>query len=152
MKLNAVQWFSLLLLLRSSALRGDVMINEIMYHPAPDTPEDTSREWIELHNKGVAAVNLTGWRLTKGVNFTFTNSTIPAGGYLVVAANLTSFRAQYPAVSNVVGNWVGILSNNGDQIQLDDADGHSQSSVAYANSGDWGIRQRGPNDLGHQGW
>jgi hypothetical protein len=152
MTLKAVQWFSLLLLLGSSALAGDVIINEIMYHPAPDTPEDTSREWIELHNKGAAAVNLSGWRLTKGVTFTFTNSIIPAGGYLVVAANLTSFHAQYPAVSNAVGNWIGILSNNGDEIQLEDAVGNNQSSVAYANAGDWAIRQRGPNDLGHQGW
>src|SRR6476660_5497568 len=71
---------------------NQVIINEIMYHPAPAVPEDSSQEWIELYNKGTNAVNLTGWKLRRGIDFTFPNVTIPAGGYVVVAANVTSFH------------------------------------------------------------
>ena len=130
-----------------------ILLNEIMYHPAPDTPEDNGLEWLELYNKDTNAVNLKGWRFSKGISFTFSNDTVIApGGYLVVAANVAKFHSRYPGVANVVGDWNGVLSNNGDQIDLDRADGEQEESVEYASEGDWAIRQRGPDDLGHQGW
>ncbi|HEY0548508.1 MAG TPA: lamin tail domain-containing protein, partial [Verrucomicrobiae bacterium] len=75
----------------------DVVINEIMYHPfhLASQAEDTGQEWIELRNRQTNAVNLQGWRLTKGVAFTFTNVTLPPGGYIVVAASRTNFLAKY---------------------------------------------------------
>jgi hypothetical protein len=122
---------------------GKVVMSEIMYHPAPEMPEDVRYEWIELHNKDTVPVNLNGWQLTKGVNYTFTNASIPAGGYLVVAANVAAFRTQYPSVTNVVGDWVGRLSNNGDDIHLRNALGDLIENVAYASQGDWATRLRG---------
>src|SRR4051794_3302000 len=95
----------------ASAFADQVLINEIMYHPAPAIPEDPGQEWIELYNKGTNAINLSGGRLTKSISFTFTNRPPPAGGYLVVAANTNTFALRYPAVANVVGNWVGSLAN-----------------------------------------
>src|SRR5205814_2370799 len=123
-----------------------------MYHAAPAMPEQNSWEWFELYNKGTNAVNLMGWQITKGVSFTFPNVSIPAGGYLVVSGNTNAFAARYPGVNNVVGNWAGLLSNNGDELQLADASGNVVDDVAYGSEGDWAIRQRGPNDLGHYGW
>src|ERR1041384_3525935 len=107
-------------LLAVSARSDDVVINEIMYHPLHSITEaeDTGKEWIELFNRGTNTVNLTGWRLTKGVDFTFTNTSIAPGGYLVVAANRTNFLSVYPAVTNVVGNWTGRLANSDDEISL----------------------------------
>ncbi len=69
---------------------GPVVINEIMYHPPPAIPEVPAKEWLELYNSGTEAVDLTGWHFAKGITFTFTNTTIPAGGYLVVTANRLS--------------------------------------------------------------
>ncbi len=120
-----------------------VVISEIMYHPAPEMGEDVHQEWIELHNKASTPVNLNGWQLTKGVNYTFTNASIPAGGYLVVAANKAVFHTRYPGVTNVVGDWVGRLSNNGDDIHLRDAQGQLINSVSYGSQGDWSVRLRG---------
>src|SRR5437667_11533030 len=86
---------SFLFLLQGIPLLADqVIINEIMYHPVPAMPEDSGQEWIELYNKGPTAVDVAGWRLTKGVNFAFPNVSIPAGGYLVISANVTTFRAR----------------------------------------------------------
>ena len=60
-----------------------VVINEIMYHP-PST--NLLEEWFEIYNPGTNAVDLSGWQVTKGVEFTFpTNTVIGVGGYLVVA-------------------------------------------------------------------
>src|SRR6185503_15008133 len=134
-------------------LRGDeVLINEIMFHASPAVPEDSGQEWIELLNNSSSAVDLNGWRFSKGITFTFSNVTIAPGAYLVVAADLAKFSARYPGVTNVVGNWSGRLSNNGDELQLDNAAGQMHNEVAYASEGDWAMRQRGPNSSGHYGW
>src|SRR5215210_3445448 len=91
---------------------ADVVINEILFRPGVGYPEITDREFIELYNADAAPANVSGWRFTRGVTFTFpANTTIPAGGYLVVAANLPSFQAAHPGVTNALGNWVGTLSN-----------------------------------------
>src|SRR6266542_4103076 len=92
---------SFALLPAAPLLGNQVIINEIMYHPSPAVPEDSSQEWIELFNKGTNAVNLTGWQLRRGIGFTFPNVSVSAGGYLVVAANVTSFHIRYPSVANV---------------------------------------------------
>jgi len=89
--------------------RAEVVINEIMYHPSS---ENVAEEYIEVHNKGTNTVSLDGWRFSKGVTFTFSNNvTLASGGYLVVAADREAFQAKYPNVTNVVGDWLGVLSN-----------------------------------------
>ena len=128
---------------------GPVMINELMYHPAS---ENTKEEYIELMNTSSNAVDLAGWRFTTGVRFSFPAVVIPAGGYLVVAADLNTFTSKYPGVSNVVGNWDGILSNSGQQIALVDALGQSADSVRYADDGEWAPRLLDAVDSGHRGW
>ena len=123
-----------------------------MYHAAPGVPEQNSLEWVELFNRGTNAINLNGWHISKGVKFALPNVTIPAGGYLVISANTNAFSARYPGVGNVIGNWLGVLSNNGDTLELERPDGTVEDTVSYASEGDWAIRQRGPFDLGHFGW
>jgi hypothetical protein len=144
----------------------NVVINEIMYHPLSHIARD---EWVELHNRETTNVNVSGWQLTRGINFTFPSNTIvPAGGYLVVAAQKASFQALYPGVTNVVGdyvvmrttnlfgniitNWANTLSNTRDEIELENASGGRIDLVEYAEEGDWAQRQRGLNDLNHRGW
>ncbi len=124
-----------------------VVINEIMYHPAS---ERTDEEFVELLNTGSSAVNLTGWRLNRGVDFTFPNVSLAAGGFLVVAADVTAFNARYPGVANVVGNWDGRLSNSGEEIELEDASGDRVDLVAYADEGDFALRRPWPTDT--RGW
>jgi hypothetical protein len=130
-------------LLAFQASAASVVINEIMYHPAPVVPEDKRREWIELHNHGTNAVDLSGWSFAEGVQFTFpTNTVLQPGAYLVIAADRTAFRIEFPAVADVLGNWIGQLSNTGEDIELIDARGETIARVRYADAGDWAIRQR----------
>jgi hypothetical protein len=91
-----------------------VVINEVMYHP-PD--EETQQEWIELHNRTGADVNLwehlvpgggypemdVGWAFTDGIRFTFpVGAYVPADGYaLVVQADPDAFRTEHGIPSSV---------------------------------------------------
>jgi hypothetical protein len=115
-----------------------VAITEIMFNPASGLLTD---EWIEVRNTGPGAVNLRGWQFTKGVSFTFPDTSLAAGGSLVVAANLPAFRLLFPAVTNVVGSWTGSLSNRGERIVLENAVGRKIDEVHYADQGDWADRR-----------
>src|SRR4030095_3048964 len=119
-----------------------VTINEILYQPA-GIPENPAKEFIELYNPGPAPGDGSGWKFTKGVDFTFPNgTTIPPNGYQVVAANLSTFQTTYPGVTNVIGGWTGSLSNTSETIRLENASGGLEDEVTYADSGDWALRVR----------
>ena len=79
-------------------LAADVVISEIMYHPyaASHQPEPLGEEFIELHNRGDAAADLSGWKFTDGVSFEFPDVALAPGGYLVVPADPGAFHARYP--------------------------------------------------------
>lgn len=133
----------------SPLLADDVVVNEIMYHPASNL---ASEEYVELFNRGTNTYNLEGWRFSAGVDFVFPRVLMEPGGYLVVAANTAAFTNRYADVTNYVGGWQGRLGDNGEKLTLRDAYGQEVDSVAYATEGDWGTRTRGPVDYGHQGW
>ncbi len=134
----------------TASVRAEVVIHEIMYHPASENPAE---EYIELYNRGDAPVVLTNWSFTSGVAFTFPAVSIPAGGYLVVAANGAAFTAMHPGVTNYVAGWVGKLSNSSNTLTLRNAQLVKMDEVDYADDGDWGQRERDhPPDFGHRGW
>jgi len=126
-----------------------IVISEIMYHPAS---ENDLEEYIELYNRGIAPVNLLDWQFSAGVQFTFPDTTLQPGDYIVVAADTATFTAMYPTVTNVVGPWTGVLHNRSEQIELVTAAGGPADRVEYADEGDWGSRELGPTDRGHRGW
>ncbi|HZO86160.1 MAG TPA: lamin tail domain-containing protein, partial [Verrucomicrobiae bacterium] len=97
-----------LLVLTAVSVHAQVVVNEIMYNPAS---HDVREEWIELRNVSGTNVNLSGWTVSGGVDFAFpTNTVLPSGGYLVVAAHLPTFNSKFPTVANVVGSWLTITA------------------------------------------
>ena len=122
-------------------LDGDVVISEVMYHPLSHDPQD---EWIELFNRGDAPVEMAGYRLSSGVNYSFGDVTVDAGEYLVVAANAEQFAQQHPEVTNVVGGWTGQLSNSAERIRLRNANDSIVDEVDYADDGDFAVRRSMP--------
>ncbi len=99
-------------------LARSVVINEIMFSPMTDNDLD---EYVELHNQSDAPVNVSGWRFTDGIDFTFPpNTTIAANGYLVVARNVNRLLTNYPGLNpaNAIGNFSGNLANGGERIAL----------------------------------
>lgn len=145
--------FLLFVLLLALVARGDVVINEIMYRPGTTVPgftvENVGREFIELHNTGAAAADISGWALTNGVSYTFpAATTVPAGGFVVVANDPAAVQTLY-GISGVFGLWTagGSLANSGEKITLSQpgvtpGTFTSVDSVTYANEGDWAVRVR----------
>ncbi len=132
----------------------DIVINELMYNPISG---DDADEYVELHNRGAQPVSLGGWRFVEGINLTLpAGTTIPAGGYLVVAKNAARLRANYPHLSsaNTVGDYDGVLRNSGERVALAkpdeivtlDDNGQLTTNlihivvaeVTYADGGRWG--------------
>ena len=95
-----------LLALLPLASQADPVINEIMCRPGVGYPEDTTLEFVEIHNPDSEAVDLSDWALTRGADYTFPAGTsLAAGGFLVVVADVSAFQAAHPGVSAVFGPW-----------------------------------------------
>lgn len=117
---------------------GPVVITEIMYNP---DPANTGGEYLELHNITGSTVTLQDsvstetapdvfttdevpWKFSDGIEFVFpADTTIPAGGYLVIAADPAAFTAYYGAMPSgveVLGPFLNgsALSNGGEQVQI----------------------------------
>ena len=80
-------------------------------------------------------MDLTGWRLTRGVDFVIPATQLAPGGYLVIAADAQGLMAAHD-ISGVLGNYNGQLSNNGELIRLEDAWGNLVDEVDYK-VGEW---------------
>ena len=115
----------------------NIVINEIMYHPPSDLEGE---EFIELYNTGKTPVDLSGWKFTKGIRYTFPQGTIiEPDGYLVVCRALDEFRAAYGEDIIAVGNFKRKLSNRGEQVVLSDNTGRTIDSVKYADRLPWPV-------------
>lgn len=91
-------------------LAPSIRITEVMYNPAAPNSVETAAgftasdfEFIEIKNIGSSSVSLAGMTFSNGIDFTFPNVSLAAGGYLVVAANPEAFHFRYPGVTNYLG-------------------------------------------------
>jgi len=93
---------------------GNLIINEIMYHPA-----NSLAEFVEIHNLSTTETfDLGGMRLG-GLDHTFPpGSLIAPRGYLVVAENLTAYQTDYGNAEAVAGVTDGTLDNGGETLRL----------------------------------
>jgi hypothetical protein len=128
-----------------------VVINEIMYHPAS---QRDAEEFVELWNRAATPVALAGWRLDGGIRFLFPDVALEPGAFLVIAADPAAFLIAHPEVPQpaVVGGWQGVLSNDGERLELLNAADERVDMVRFADDGDWALRARDVVDAGHSGW
>jgi len=123
-------WAAILLLSRAWGTDAAVIINEIHYHPLTG---DT--EWIELHSLSGVDVDLSGWKLSDGVDYTFADGVkITGHSYLIVAANP---GAASLSGLGALGPWTGALANGGEKVTLVNRAGREMDSVTYSDGGDW---------------
>src|SRR5687768_10297923 len=128
---------------------GNPVISEIMYRPGTGFPENTALEYIEIHNPTDTEVSMDGWALTSGIPFSFPAGTeLPAGGYLIIAANPAALNAIFGSVGALGPRGAGMtLSNNGEKITLSQPGAipgtwTTVDQVTYASEGDWAQRYR----------
>jgi len=103
---------------------GPIVITEIMYNPQSGNQDE---EYIELQNITDAPVDLFDdegnvWRFTDGIVFSFPpETTVPAGGYLLVVKDPLAFAAAYniPQGTTVLGPYLdGQLNNGGEKVEI----------------------------------
>lgn len=134
-------------------MADNVVINEIMYSPISGDNDD---EYVELYNRGNVPMNLGGWRLQAGIEYTFPeNVMLPTNAYLVVAKNPQRLMANHGGltVNNTYGPFSGSLANSGERLALARTDFEVVTNnnivgsnvhyvvvneVTYGDSGKWG--------------
>jgi hypothetical protein len=110
-----------------------VIINEIHYDPPGIEPA----EFVEIYNPGDGAIDISGWTLTGGIDYTFPNGTMMnAGGYRVIAADTAT-------IPSALGPFAGKLSNEGEQLRLRDSAGSVVDEVNYGVGFPWPTASRG---------
>jgi hypothetical protein len=104
----------------------------------PGTPfEESPEQWIEIYNRGTAAVDLSGWSFGDGINYEFpAGTTLAAGQFLVVPWSMPGFAALYPGVA-AAGPFSGSLSRGGERIELLDANLNVADEVRYYDAEPW---------------
>jgi len=105
-----------------------LQISEVMYH-ARDAEgaeilagfDPADYDFIEIHNPTNVAIGLVGFALTGGVQFDFSSgaiNSIAAGGYVLVVADEAAFANRYGTGFPVAGTYSGVLSDNGEDLEL----------------------------------
>ena len=112
----------------------DIVINEIFYNGDADYP-DSTYEFFELYNNDVSTVDLSGYFLSEGVDFTFPDSSsIAPDEYIVVTVD----TLMYAGNGYQVFQWTdGALNNGGEDIQLMNTDCGIVDYVDYDDSDPW---------------
>ena len=119
----------------ASGTDAGVVINEIHYDPDVKTE---LVEFVELYNTTPFDIDLTGWYFSNAVSYQFpAGSILPARGYIIVAqdpawidAKWSSGRLVVPP-SLIFGPFAGKLGNDGDNIELYNADDRIVDRVDY---------------------
>ena len=136
------------LLMTTFWVRADLVVTELMYHPAGEPLEDGTEplEFIEITNTGASVIDFENYQFTQGVEFVFPGGTsLQPGSYLVIARDSTAVRQHY-GIQNVVGNYTGQLSNAGETIRLEDPLGATVFRFRYGTAGAW---PASPDGAGH---
>ena len=112
-----------------------IQFSELHYNPGSSQGSDVQYEFLELHNPGSSAVDLSGWSVSEGLAFDFPDSTwIAPGGFLV----LTTAPLTYQGLGYPVLDWgTGGLNNSGELLALRAPDGAVVESVEFSDSGNW---------------
>jgi hypothetical protein len=111
-------------------------VSEIMFHPSDEGHrDDPNTEFIELVNVGTTPLNLNLVAFTKGIHFTFGDVELPPGARGILVKDIAAARARYGGRLSVLGQYIGSLSNAGEQIELVDAAGGLIQSFTYRD--DW---------------
>jgi len=103
----------------------------------PTVPATAStQQWIELKNRGTSTVDLSGWKFTSGITYTFPPGvSLAPGAYRVITRDGTTPPAS-PGLG-VLGPWSGSLSGGGEKISLVDSADNPVDEVSYVDGGRW---------------
>lgn len=134
---------------------SNLVISEINYHPEAVTAsevvagynDDDDFEFLEIRNLSVDDVVMTGAQFIEGLNYTFPNGSVIAGGarvLLVRDSEAISFRYPGLEAGRIIGEYRTSqsavddrLSNGGERLHLIDANGNTLIDFTYDDDLPW---------------
>jgi len=120
---------------------ADIVINEIMYHPAND---NDNVQFTELFNRGAEAVDLSSWQFTRGITHTFSAGTqIPPGGFLVLCKDAYEAQKLYGFGGAAISWQMGRLDHGGETLALENSVGTTVDIVKYDDDPPWPVAADG---------
>jgi hypothetical protein len=120
---------------------SNLKITEINYHPLDlivgnDTTEGSDFEFMEFKNIGESSLNLSEITVDSAIYYKFpVNTLLAPGQFYVIASKPTTFYEKYGMVAS--GNFSGNLSNSGEEILINDAQGSPIIHFAYDDHSPW---------------
>lgn len=117
----------------------NLVISELNYHPLSD---DDAVEFIELMNIGDDPIDLRGLEFIRGITFDFDQndtrpiSVLAPGERIVLVGGTDDFSIEYPGIP-IAGEFIGDLSNTGENITLLAADGSTIRDFRYNDKLPW---------------
>jgi hypothetical protein len=113
-----------------------IVFSEIMYHPRARA-DGKNLEFVELYNARSVFEDLSGWRLSGDINFTFPEGFhLQAGEFVVIAAAPDDLKAVY-GLDRVLGPYKGALNNAGGRLRLRNNLGAIRLEVDYSDQPPW---------------
>lgn len=126
------------------AADADIVISEIAAY------ESSDYEWIEVFNKGGAAVDITGWKFFEAnTNHKLTAyrgpMVIGPGTYAVIANKADKVGAQYPNFTGTLidSSWSS-LSESGESIGLKNGNGETVELFTYIEAKNASLERKNP--------
>ena len=136
------------------AASNNLVVSEIMYHPAPPTPAEmalgyTNEEefqFIEIQNVGTQRVDLRGAYFFDGVTFVFPNvsnssTLLPPGNRVILVENLAAFHQRHGTGLDplIGGQFSGALDKGGERLLLKSASGAVILDFTYDDDAPWPV-------------
>ena len=130
-----------------AASSDNLRVTELQYHS-----RDSGVEYIEIQNitSGTSAtsIDLGGVTITDGPSSPFqfdALATLAPQQYGLIVNDVAAFQAAYPDVDSnlIMGEFAGSLSNGGEQIRFEAADGQKILDFTYNDSDPWPIAADG---------
>ena len=116
---------------------GFIIVQALDYNPSSGNQEE---EYLCVTNPAPFALDISGWKLSGGIDFTFKPGTVmPSNSVLYVSPNVAAFRGRSSGPGGgqglfVVGPYQGQLSARGATIRITDDANHPVTSYTYADA------------------
>jgi hypothetical protein len=139
----------------SAGILEDLRITEVMYNPpappAGDSTDNEDFEFIELMNIGDENLDLSYVSFVDGITFDFSNGSITSlgpGEIVLVVRDSAAFTSRYGTAlsERIAGEYSGKLSNNGENITLEDLWNSTIVQFEYNDGRGWPLS---PDGGGH---
>jgi hypothetical protein len=127
-------------------------ITEIHYNPLDPTAEElmvlsdaegSDFEFLEVQNLSGRPLDLGGYTLTGGVEFSFPALTLGVGERAIIAGRADALALRFPEGTTAIGEFSGNLSNGGERLQLIAPDGTTILDFTYNDSAPWPVEADG---------